>query len=31
LKIIAPLGLPDAAPAARFVAHVAREARAGRR
>jgi DNA-binding transcriptional LysR family regulator len=31
LKIIAPFGLPDAAPAARFVAHVAREARAGRR
>jgi DNA-binding transcriptional LysR family regulator len=26
LKIISPIGLPDAAPAARFVAHVLREA-----
>jgi len=31
LKIISPIGLPDAAPAARFVAHVVREARIGRR
>jgi DNA-binding transcriptional LysR family regulator len=27
LKIISPIGVPDAAPAARFVAHVLRDAR----